>query len=533
MIVTISRIQHRQGLEEDLPQLAAGELGWAVDSRRLFIGNGSVDDGAPPATTSPNNTEILTEWSLEDLLNNLPLYTYVGNSDVTVISGVDAMHPVQRTMQARLDDYVSVKAFGATGDGSTDDVDAINRALYELYCHDNTGNNNKILFFPAGVYLLSSGYIKIPKNARIAGEGKDCTFIRTTETTLTYLIACADSLQQVDSDLGTNGATHPANNKITGITFEQGSRLKDLIQANSVNGLVFDDCKFTNLWDTGNGGTSGAQAINIKSTITHLAKNIAFKNCEFSGFEYINTLDYDAENITFDNCRFELCYSVSYVGQNLTGSGVQTNGPLGYRIINSHFNQIYASAIKTFQYVNSVVSANNFYGDVGNTNGGITGFNFPIISFSSSGNISIGDFSQRADSHDLVNQVDLLGTESMSISPNNGIFLNRWQNGISGSIEMPNDTSTTSTGIERDYSYWNNLQINYRIKRDTAIRSGTLYVSAGSGGLSLSDDFIDSAGDIGVTFSIAATSGTNYEISYVTTNTGFDAVLDYQINVMR
>ena len=46
-VVQISRIQHRRGLATDLPQLAAGELGWSIDDQKLYIGNGKVSDGAP------------------------------------------------------------------------------------------------------------------------------------------------------------------------------------------------------------------------------------------------------------------------------------------------------------------------------------------------------------------------------------------------------------------------------------------------------------------------------------------------------
>ena len=55
-IVQISRIQHRRGKNTDLPQLAAGELGWVIDDQRLYIGNGTVSDGAPAV----GNTEIVT-----------------------------------------------------------------------------------------------------------------------------------------------------------------------------------------------------------------------------------------------------------------------------------------------------------------------------------------------------------------------------------------------------------------------------------------------------------------------------------------
>lgn len=58
-IVQISQIKHRRGLQENLPQLASAELGWSIDTRRLYIGNGSLAEGAPET----GNTEVLTEYS--------------------------------------------------------------------------------------------------------------------------------------------------------------------------------------------------------------------------------------------------------------------------------------------------------------------------------------------------------------------------------------------------------------------------------------------------------------------------------------
>ena len=46
-IVQISRITQRKGLLDDLPQLAGAEFGYAVNERRLFIGNGTLQEGAP------------------------------------------------------------------------------------------------------------------------------------------------------------------------------------------------------------------------------------------------------------------------------------------------------------------------------------------------------------------------------------------------------------------------------------------------------------------------------------------------------
>ena len=47
-VVQISRIQVRRGKKgvDNLPQLASGELGWAIDSQEFYVGNGSVSEGA-------------------------------------------------------------------------------------------------------------------------------------------------------------------------------------------------------------------------------------------------------------------------------------------------------------------------------------------------------------------------------------------------------------------------------------------------------------------------------------------------------
>jgi hypothetical protein len=58
-VIQISKIQVRRGYGEDIPQLASGELGWSIDERRLFIGNGTLTEGAPEI----GNTEILTIYS--------------------------------------------------------------------------------------------------------------------------------------------------------------------------------------------------------------------------------------------------------------------------------------------------------------------------------------------------------------------------------------------------------------------------------------------------------------------------------------
>ena len=122
-IVQVSRITNRKGLTENLPQLAGAELGWCLDSRRLFIGNGTLEEGAPVI----GNTEIVTQFS--DIAVLSP-YTYQDSAvGYTAQTGPTPSDPVIRTIQQRLDDYVNVRDYGAVGDGTTDDYPAINTEL--------------------------------------------------------------------------------------------------------------------------------------------------------------------------------------------------------------------------------------------------------------------------------------------------------------------------------------------------------------------------------------------------------------------
>jgi len=68
-VIQISKIQVRRGLQENLPQLASGELGWSIDERRLYIGNGTLTEGAPEVGV----TEILTEFSADENTANIAL----------------------------------------------------------------------------------------------------------------------------------------------------------------------------------------------------------------------------------------------------------------------------------------------------------------------------------------------------------------------------------------------------------------------------------------------------------------------------
>lgn len=82
-IVQISQIQVRRGLNQDLPQLAGGEMAWSQDTRQLYIGNGTLSEGAPVE----GQTEILTQFSALNFTNAVNGNIAVLQGNVTVLNG--------------------------------------------------------------------------------------------------------------------------------------------------------------------------------------------------------------------------------------------------------------------------------------------------------------------------------------------------------------------------------------------------------------------------------------------------------------
>lgn len=82
-VIQISRIQHRRGLEADLPNLSSAELGWSVDTRKLYIGNGTIEEGAP----SLGKTEILTQYSILDFETTFASNVTTLQGNVVVLEG--------------------------------------------------------------------------------------------------------------------------------------------------------------------------------------------------------------------------------------------------------------------------------------------------------------------------------------------------------------------------------------------------------------------------------------------------------------
>ena len=92
---------------------------------------------------------------------------------------------VPRTVQSKLRETVSVKDFGAVGDGVTDDTAAIQAAIDSL----STGG---AVYFPEGVYSISASLVVNSPNITLYGDGASQSTIQSTSPSF-WLIRYTDN----------------------------------------------------------------------------------------------------------------------------------------------------------------------------------------------------------------------------------------------------------------------------------------------------------------------------------------------------
>ena len=522
-IVQISRITNRKGLQENLPQLAGAELGWSIDERRLYIGNGTLEEGAPVI----GNTEILTEFS--DILELQTTYTYKGEAaGYTVQTGPTAGTPVTLSLQSWLDQFATVKDFGAVGDGVADDTDAINRALYQLFCRETNPQIRRSLFFPAGVYKVNLS-INIPPYATLYGEGPDNSVIQLQvgdDSTLHECVArTADSLQQIGASIGDNGATAPEFITISNLGFQSLDPTVDVFIVQDATNCRFNNVTFTGPLVQGdlNTDTDDLRAVAFASTVTNVCDQIVFDGCKFSGTTYGTQTNQNIRAVTFTNGQFDTLYQ---------GVLLQGTEATGMRITGNQFDNIYAEGILFDELLDPGLNASghNIFYDVGNHFLGAGNPFTPVIEIASSNNISISDMFERDDTDAQSFPRVQLGT-TVSIATTNGsqLAMGSYVRETGETKILINDT--TANVFEIDATVIRAFSVNYTIVRQYNYRTGTIMVASDVGdsstGVVSMDDYVEN-NTTGVSLTVTQ-SGDIVSLDYTANEQGVNGTMTYSI----
>jgi hypothetical protein len=527
-IVQISQITNRKGLQENLPQLAGAELGWSTDTRQLYIGNGTLQDGAPVI----GNTEILTEFS--DILNFTNTYTYKGEAaGYTVQTGATAGSPVTLSLQNWLDQFASVLDFGATGDGVTDDTAAINRALQQIYCREVNPQIRRSLFFPAGVYRVTSA-VKIPTYATLYGEGSDSSVIVMDDGVADYVARTADSLQNIGVNIGDAGATPPEYITVTNMGFTHQDPEQSVFLVQDAANCTFQNVGFrgTSTQTDLVSDVNDSIGVSFASTSGTVCEQITFEGCVFSGLVWGIYTDQQTKAVTVSTSLFDTLYRGIVLGT----AAVTAGGPTGTRIIGNMFDNIYAEGIIFGSNLVLAINASghNIFYDVGNHFTGSTGTPFTsIISIQSNNNVSISDLFERTDSFATTHpRVDLNNTVSIATTNGSQLSMGTYTRESGDRATLTDDD--TGVIFEIDATKVRAFCVNYTIIRQFAYRTGTITVATdvgdSSAGITASDDYVEN-NDTGISLLVDQT-GDTVSLQYVANDAGPTATMTYSITYL-
>ena len=459
-VVQISRIQQRRGrkLTDGFPQLASGELGWAIDTQELYIGNGAVSEGAPYV----GNSKVITEH--DDILEYIALYQYKKNDD-NIQTNLSVENPIHRSIQDVLDDVVSVRAFGVVGDGDTDDTVALQRAIDQLFLNEATIDNvssRVVLYMEPGEYIISNE-IKIPPYAHIVGSGIDSTIIKHRTITISGVVHVVGNVTTIRSLTSIDGLYE-------GMILRKSSGTGAFGTGTAIIGSIDSLTQITIV--TGASNTAGAitfTAINENSCLLRMInsagqsfgqmsssldrpRNILISNLTIQTDNDNSRIIYldNTDSSLFDKVKFVGTFNTINLAPTSTQKGVEIRGTsasvcpnnilfhyciftnTGYGIYSNcdHNNITIDNSVFTFLYdgislgggssdgaVNTKISnsffehnvrygirikkgfgnssSNNKFSFVGNSNRGEAAPEYPIIKFDTENNQSTGDYFDR------------------------------------------------------------------------------------------------------------------------------------------
>jgi len=491
-IVSISRLQQRRGLLADLPaNLNEAEFGWCLDTRQLFIGNGNTYTG---------NSQILTQWSPND---QIITHKYQGTT------GVSAYGTVARTLSSILDDTLNVRDYGAVGDGLTDDTAAIQRAINDEWARISNSNaavfsSRNVINFPAGTYAVS-GTINLLPYITLSGEGVNRTNIALMPGSLGPVFTTADSLGQTGSNIGTNGAVLPTSINIKGMNVDGSSdNTNPVVSLQRCSGITLSSLKIIGSWIEGDSPNTASPGVIIES----LGNAVLTSDIDFAAVNITNcsnaivTSD-PIQRINVTGAQITQCYS----GINLLGG---SNGPSNVLISTSQFRDISSYGLNVSTTNRGVTSTNNFYTEVGVTQG------VPSIYWSAgtdscssigdvfSANIPIGRIHNGNPARNLVLDAQQTGLVTNTPTPLNVTLLNGQTNALTG-------IAYSTVGVTSFFG-----ELKYSITMGTYRRSGTLIITSDGTSADLSDSSVQLNAAASVVFSISV-SVNMIEISYTST----------------
>jgi len=276
---------------------------------------------------------------------------FIGIADSSVSPFIQAgTGAVSRTIQDKLEEFISVKDFGAVGDGVTNDAAAV-----QLAANAAAG---KVLYFPPGTYVVNNGFSITGDNSVVIGYGATITYNATTAT----FYHCIRIYGNNTAVLGIR-VKSPSGlvRNDTGFAISAGN------VSTNTTGLVIQDCVVDSI------GSAGIWLSNVSQP--RIANNVV-KNCLADGIHFADGC-YDivcSNNVLISNGddniaivndtagapylgRFVVSGNVITGGTSVSGMGVAVIGAATGNIIGNTISNTVGPAIGTYHWTDTGYNA--------------------------------------------------------------------------------------------------------------------------------------------------------------------------------
>ncbi len=219
--------------------------------------NTAVGDLVEVTAYSSTSAKYPATWKCTSISASLPASAVAGDVTGTALGALYVLKAGSTYYKFELVGQATAFAFGATGDGETDDTVAIQAAI-------NACNNSRSLHFPSGTYICASGLtITTANSLMMTGEGEQHSVIMFTgagsgihmsATSCTYL-----SFENI------------------GIQYNNGSFTGTLLRILNTARVSFHKCLFY-----GDSVVTAGNLLDLDQSI-----EIEISRCRFSGAAYL------------------------------------------------------------------------------------------------------------------------------------------------------------------------------------------------------------------------------------------------------
>ena len=365
----------RYGYEANVPTLDIGEPTISKDTEKLFIGfpsgNKQMAKQVDLDITNTNVGQKADKTYVDSNIGNLTNLTTTDKTSLTNAINSNVTSLSQKVNKGEL--IISVKDYGAKGDGTTDDTTAIQNAFNLA-----RDNGNVKLYFPEGVYCISN-YIQVYKNTTVRfhpnaivkrigtyfkmfvnGQVGNATYVSgggyTGEGNIHFYGGTFDLNCQVGNTTGLSPShtvsffdlLHAEDISFEKITVKN-AQIGHYFQVSSCKNVRFKDCWFGATNYTGAGGSDyDYECIQVEVATST-------SNSDFGAYDLTISRDIYVENCVFDGCiRAFGNHSDAQYG---TGSDIfcENVNFINNRIFNSINASLHLTGFKYSRFENNLI----------------------------------------------------------------------------------------------------------------------------------------------------------------------------------